>query len=69
MDLTETLAAIKALRAQRLTAKQIAYELRLPEARVNRLAPLTGPKPRSEHRNARRSARRRAMRQPKEALA
>lgn len=67
MDLTETLAAIKALRAQRRTAKQIAYELRLPEARVNRLAPLIGPKPRSEHKVARRSARRRAKRKLREA--
>ena len=68
MDLTDTLAAIKALRAQRLTAKQIAYELRLPEARVRTLGPLTGPKPSSDHKVARRSARRRAKRQQHEAL-
>ncbi len=60
MDPSETLAAIKALRAQRCTAKQIAHQLGLTVSRVSALAPLTGPKPRSDHKTARRSARRRA---------
>jgi hypothetical protein len=69
MDLSATLAAIKALRAQRCTAKQIAHQLGLTVPRVNALAPLTGPKPPSVHKTARRSARRRAKRQQREACA
>ena len=68
MDLTDTLAAIKALRTQRLTAKQIAHELGLPVSRVRILSPLTGPKPSSDHKVARRSARRRAKRKQYEAF-
>ena len=69
MDLSVTLAAIKALRAQRCTAKQIAHQLGLTILHVNALAPLTGPKPRSDHKTARRSARRRAKRKAKVASA
>ena len=41
MDLSATLAAIKGLRAQRCTAKQIAHQLGLTVSSVNALAPLT----------------------------